>query len=160
MKMIHHINISYSAMRDYHYLWETYIENKGNFTIFCVNEKRFNCSYLTLNAGRFVQARPSNWQTVTDIRKNSELGVLVEGNSTSPPCTDKKTIEKFELSPICDFLKTFKDKKNAFLKMMKFTKQSPVFIEDDDEYLSVFSNDSISAFGYTWKENKVRHYMI
>ena len=47
--------------------------------------------------------------------------------------------------------------KTPFLKLMKFSKQNPVYIEDVEEYNSIFSeaNITVSKFGYNLIKNKV-----
>ena len=87
------------------------------------------------------------------VRNNPSLGILIEGEVTAPPCSDPETVKQFKIEPICDLIKTVSRQKEAFLKLMKFTKQSPVFMEEDDEYNSVFSNMVSAKFGYSLKKN-------
>ena len=77
---------------------------------------------------------------------------MVEGYVTDQPCSNIDVIHQFKIDPICDFIKTVSHNKEAFLKLMKFTKQSPVFLEEDDEYNSVFSDVVNAKFGYSLKK--------
>ena len=84
--------------------------------------------------------------------------MLFKGEVTAPPCSDPETVKKFKIDQICNFIKNVSSQKEAFLKLMKYTKQSPVFMEEDDEYHSVFSivNLVSKKYGYSVKkETKV-----
>ena len=140
--MIELMNITDEAMRNYHYLWYTYI-NRQNFTLFCRIYN--NCDEEIL---KFILAE-ENWhfKVIEEIRKSPEMGKLIEAESTSPPCTNEQTVKELKIEPICNLLKNVSTSKRAFLKLMKYTKQSPVFLEDQDDF------DSISTYGYTLKNN-------
>ena len=149
--MIELLNITDEAMRNYNILWQTYNENKKDFTLMCIHTKKRNCSLDPL-AFHFVD-RDIVMKEANDVRKNQSLGILIEGEVIAPPCTDPTTVKKFKIDPICDFLKNVSHNKEAFLKLMIFTKQSPVILEEDDEYYSVFSNVDSCKFGHSLKKN-------
>ena len=65
----------------------------------------------------------------------------------SPPCTNDKNIQLLMIDQICDFISNISKNRGAFMNIMKYTKQSPVFLEDHDDF------DSISTYGYTLKNN-------
>ena len=87
---------------------------------------------------------------MTSIRKNPSVGKLIETDLTGPPCLLKETTKKFQIEPICNILKNVSrnDNRNAFLKLMKFTKQSPVYQEDDEEYKSIYKREELAEFGF------------
>ena len=132
----------------------TYNENKRNFTLICVNDEKVKCSAKSRNFHLFDINNGYDIGYVKGIRKNPNVGMLIEGEVSGPPCTVPATVEKFRLDPICNFVKNVSSNKEAFLRLMKFTKQSPVFLEEDDEYKSVFTSVDIKKFGYTLKRNK------
>ena len=68
-----------------------------------------------------------------------------------PPCTNNDNTEKYKIGSICKFIRSIARNKEAFLKLMKFSKQSPVFQEDDIEHLSMFPNQLDDKFGFTLK---------
>ena len=152
------INITEEAMRNYHFLWNTYNNYKENFTIFCENIDKINCSVNHLN---YVLAENLN-DKVNAIKKHPLKGKIVEGKASSPPCSNNETIQKFKLGSICNFLKNIADNKEAFLKIMKFAKQRPVYLEDDEEYLSIFQKEIMTLYGFNGMKNKVclKHYKI
>ena len=57
---------------------------------------------------------------------------------------------------ICNFQKRISENKRAFVKLMTFTKQNSVYLADDKEYLSIFSDHSAEKYGYMSKNNRVR----
>ena len=79
----------------------------------------------------------------------------MESKVSCPPCTSKDIVHDLKLEPICDFLKLISNSKESFLKLMKFTKQSPTYTEDDEEHNSIFKRDSIALFGFNSTSNKV-----
>ena len=91
------------------------------------------------------------------LRNNTKDGVLMEGELKGNPCLDSKIIRTFKIKDICDMLKLMSLNSNQFLKMMKYVIQSPVFIEEEEEYLSIFknANSTLSERGFFFKENKV-----
>ena len=145
MDIIELDGITVEAWRNYHYLWYTYYHEKQNFTLFCMLE---NCTAKPLE---FVLSENSftDKLIVEQIRKNLEEEKLVEGVSTSPPCSNSATIDKFKLKAICSFQTNMSNNKETFLELMKFTKQSPVFLEDKVEEYSSFP----TKYGYTKKKS-------
>ena len=159
--MVELMNITVEAMRNYHYLWMTYIKDRKNFTLVCVNDKSNNCSInlfsFTLLSKSLLP--PNNYKLFENyasaIRKNPEkgIGMLIEGEVTAPPCSVPENVKKFKIGPICSMFKNINGNTDAFLKLMKFTKQSPVFMEEENEYKSIFSS-AVSKYGYILKKNK------
>ena len=106
-----------------------------------------------------MATRPYHFEAyVTSIRKNPSVGKLIETDLTGPPCLLKETTKKFQIEPICNILKNVSrnDNRNAFLKLMKFTKQSPTYLLEKAEYLSMFNNASAVSYGYSLKNNQVK----
>ena len=105
-------------------------------TLFC--PKTLNCT-----------GSPFLWESTKDtkdydvkydrISKHPKDFIFLHGNSTSPPCSNSKIIEKFKIKSICIFLANISEKKESFLKLMKYTKQSPVYLEDSEEYYMISS---------------------
>ena len=156
--MLELLNFTDEGFRNYHYLWYTYNENFENFTLVCINDKNTNCSKDPLKFGLVNNEKDGIFfrGMATHVRRNPELGMLLEGVVTSPPCTDNEINRKFKISPICNFMENIFNNKDGFLKLMKFTKQNPVFLEEDSEYYSVFPKLNISLHGYNLKKDKVK----
>ena len=120
-------NIPDEAFRNYHYLWYTYNNNR-NFTIFCTG------SYCDSedSALEFMLAEKEwHFDIVEGIQNSSIEGLVLESNSTYPPCEDQDAKMKFKIETICNFLSNISstENKEAFLKLMKYTKQSPVYLK-------------------------------
>ena len=150
------LNIPDEAVRNYHYLWDTFNNNKKNFTLFCLEEKNKaeNCS--SKSPFEFLLAEnPTHFARVASIRKNPAKGILVEGEANEPPCTNPSTIKNFKIEPLCNFFKKLTLNKDPFLTAMMFTKQDPVFLLEEDEIQFMLSNTSISQFGYSLKKSRV-----
>ena len=151
------INVTEEAMTNYHYLWWTYNNNKQNFTLYCIydRKKNDNCTKL----GSFTLARYDNdWRLyVRRIRKHPDQGKLIEGELNDPPCSNDYIVRKFKIDKICNLQDEMAKNKRAFAILMKYTKQSPVYMEDEKEYNQVFSgaNRTLASYGYTFKKNKV-----
>ena len=145
-------NVTLKALRNYHYLWHTYFYELKNFTLFCLSEA-YNCTVDREGADnlnekyRFQLALYENG-IVNQIRENPNNGMLVEGDSITPPCSNYSTIKKFEIHVICNFLNDISKDKVSFLKLMKYSKQGPVFTEEDMESLN------FTTFGYTKKKKE------
>ena len=145
--LVKHLNFSAEAMRNYHYLWYSYI-NKRKFTLFCMNSNYkhnpVNCSTEALKF--FYADEDWHFDIIESIRGNSTMGTFIDEESTKPPCTSLEIIEQFKITPICNFIANISMNKVAFLKLMKFTKQSPVFMEYQDDYPSISTKN-----GYIYK---------
>ena len=150
------LDIQDEAVRNYHYLWDTFIDNKKNFTLFCLEEKNKEENCSSKSPLEFVLAEnPTHYAHVASIRNNPSKGILVEGEAFEPPCRNPTTIRKFRIEPICNLLKNITANKNPFLTAMMFTKQNPVFLVEEDEIQSMFSNNSALKYGYFLKESRV-----
>ena len=57
---------------------------------------------------------------------------------------------KFNIESICDVIRRMSYDTKNFMKLMKFTKQSPVFLEEQEEHLSIFNGE------FKIKDPKVR----
>ena len=78
---------------------------------------------------------------------------MIEGVVTGPPCSVPETVQTFKIGQLCDFIKNVSANKEGFLKLMKFTKQSPVYMEEDEEYNSELSSGVAQKYGYIMKKN-------
>ena len=87
---------------------------------------------------------------ILGIKKNSSSGFILEAELFGPPCSDEEIIGTFKIATICNFLKTVTKNPLPLLGMLKYNLQSPVFVEEDNEYNSIFAkkNDSLRKFGY------------
>ena len=120
------MNITFESWRNYHYLWYTYYNNNGNFTLKC--NFMANCT-----------AEPLSFY-LDDGEEDlfsQEEDIIIEGYSNSPPCSNSSITMKFKIDKICSIQKIVSENKKAFLKLMKFTKQSPVYLQDTDKYFNV-----------------------
>ena len=146
---INSINIPDESIRNYHYLWLAYNNKMGNLTIFCSEERNINCSNPKSQIDKYYLAESIEQHLVADGIRNKNLpGKIIEGEALSPPCRNLETIKQFNINPICDFIQNISDNKEAFLKLMKFTKQSPVYQEDDEEYKSIYKREELAEFGF------------
>ena len=91
------------------------------------------------------------------IKKDNPKGIILEGEIFGPPCGDDKLVKTFKLENLCDFMKAISKKPLPILSMLKYSKQSPVYIETKEEYSSTFGriNESLRNFGYCY-ENKIQ----
>ena len=140
-------DITHEALRNYHFLWLTYYYERSNFTLVCLNSD-FNCTSEVDNGRQEkFQLVHQNDYYADEIRNNPDYGEIIEGSSSSPPCLNTETLKKFKIQSICNLLKNMSHQKEKFLNIMKFTKQSPVFLEHE-EYSSIFTK-----YGYTFRNN-------
>ena len=140
LNIIEFMNITHEALRNYHYLWHTYYYGNTNFTLYC--EIYSDCS----NALDFLLA---DIDKNLYIKKNLDLYYTVTGNSTSPPCSKSETVKKFKIETICNILTIISKNKELFLNLMKYTKQSPTFLEDVADEYSPFNQE----FGFTFRDH-------
>ena len=138
--MIELVNIPEEAIRNYHYLWWSYMNNKDNMTLFCTSQYGVNCSDPSMYTLLTNKYDNKYHYYVSEIKRNPDIGKLVEGFVIDIPCSNKEVIKKFKIEPICSFHQKIIDNKKSFLKLMKFTKQCPVYAETEEEYLSLFKN--------------------
>ena len=69
---------------------------------------------------------------------------LFEGYLNGHPCLNTKIIDTFQIKKICQLIKSISKNSDNFLKMMKYVIQSPVYIEEDKEYLSIFKHANVT----------------
>ena len=83
---------------------------------------------------------------------------ILRENLLCPPCNDDKIIQAYNLKRLCNFMKNFSDNPLALLGMLKYSLQSPVFLEGELEYNSLFvtKNASLSKFGYSATRYQVK----
>ena len=149
------LNIPDEAVRNYHYLWDTFSNSKENFTLYCLEEKNRNKNCSNRNMEFVLAENPTHYARVAVIRKNPDRGILVEGEAKEPPCKNPYTIKKFKIESMCSFFENITVNRNPFLTAMMFTKQNPVSSVEVHEIHTLFSNASASKFGYTLKKNWV-----
>ena len=151
------INIPDEAIRNYHYLWWTYNNNRCNITIVCSNRNRVNCS----DPKKYILAnKASEFTIVNEIKKNPELGKVIEGYITGHPCKNEDIVKRFKINSICNFHKKIKSNMEGFLKLMMFTKQNPLYLDTEEEYLSLFSDigRSLAKENYSYQKDKVNNF--
>ena len=159
------IPVASESVINYHYLWVSYLNNRKTVSVFCIWDDKTDCNNYIKKQKNDVEinykipSKESQFFMVERLRNETgnNLGILVEGDLNGPPCLDAKIIDKFKIQEICKMLNLISKNSNGFLKMMKYSIQSPVYIEGDEEYLSMFqdANTTISKKGYIFKENKV-----
>ena len=151
--------ITEEAMRNYHYLWYSHIHNTS-ITLICMNNMGtdwwssrcpVNCSQEPL---KFFSAEAEwHYSIIESIRNDSIIGDFLEIEAVIPPCKSPEIVKKFKIGPICSLLDDISNNKLVFLKLMKFTKQSPVYLEDREEYSKV-----ASKYDFTLKnDTKVKY---
>ena len=148
------LNMNDESMRNYHYYWYSYNNNLGKLILLCKNNKKTNCSNDKLKYNLAIKEELNGFINI--IRKNPEEGKLVESNVSNPPCADEEIVQMLKLEQICKFLRSVSGNRHAFMKLMKFTKQSPVYLEDDEEHTSVFNKDVMKKFEFIGIDNHIR----
>ena len=154
------VSTSDESLVNYHYLWYSYINGRHNVTIICdgayTDCKEYIFSDNQMNT-YIISKKNYHFELIEKLRNNTANGTFLEGYLNGHPCLDQKIIDTFKIKEICQFVKSISENSNQFLKMMKYIIQSPVFIEEDEEYLSIFkhANSTLQEKGYFLKENKV-----
>ena len=148
------IPFSYQSVMNYHYLWYSYINGRFSVSVFCYAEQT-SCKNITESS--YKLPTENQFSMLEKLRNNTANGVLLEGELNGHPCLDTTIISTFKIKEICEMLKLMSENSNQFLKMMKYVIQSPVYIEEEEEYLSIFkhANLTLSERGFFFKENKV-----
>ena len=136
--MIELNNFTKEALRNYHLLWRSYI-SKVNITIYCLNSHT-NCLEEPLEFS--IATNSEDFKQMQSIQKNPGKGKIIEVSAQEPPCTCHQKVESFKIDRICNFIKNVSHNKLPFLKLMKFSKQSPVSLEEDNEHYSVFTTEA------------------
>ena len=141
-------HLSPDSIRNYHFLWHKYLKHEENVAIYCTFQKTNDCKKVTdfhLNNNK-----AGSTYSINSIRKNNSRGILLEGKIYGPPCEDMSLIEIFKLENLCNFNKENSIKPWPLLGMLKYSLQSPIFIEQEGEYQQIFArkNESFRKFGY------------
>ena len=111
--------------------------------------KKINCN--DENVLNFIPAEDDwHYEIVDKIRNDSDFGKFLEVETFAPPCTNGDIIKNFKIGPICDLIRNVSVNKDAFLRLMKYTKQSPVYMEDRKDYINYFI---ATEYGYTLKNS-------
>ena len=149
-KNLEMINITEESMRNYHFLWYSYM-NAKNFTLFCHNHGKFKCLENPL---KFSLAKSSaHYDQINRIRKQPSYGEFLKGEAFDPPCTNHELIKRFKIESVCNFIASISKNQNAFLILMKYTKQSPVYLDEDNVNFSPVS--TAAKFGFSAKTKQV-----
>ena len=84
----------------------------------------------------------------------------MEANIMKAPCLEQNLIDLLKIGEICDLSNTFSNNKNTFLKIMKYTKQSPTIYEDKEEYDLIFPNvfSTLTENNYIYQQELRRPY--
>ena len=146
--------LSPGSLHFYHLLWYKYIKGERKVIIFCVITAENNCKDPT--KFRFPVSSVRSDYILESIMHNKSKGVILEGDILSPPCMDDEIILTFKLESVCNFNKNISDNPLALLGMLKYNKQSPVFLENNNEYDFIFAskNHSLEKFGYSSEQVK------
>ena len=144
------------AIRNYIFLWRCFIKRKTHVIIYCIASNKRNCKgfdgfHLATDTSQKDQER-----NVDLLRKNVTKGYLMEGTIHSSPCRDNKTVDHFRIREMCNFLTLFPRNLIPFLKLMKYSIQSPVFLETQEEHLATFenANETYVRYGFMARKNK------
>ena len=100
--------------------------------------RNVNCSLEPL---KFILAQTVWHQEIVEkIRNDPKKGLVIEDSAINAPCTNSGVADKLKIKQICEILSKILDQDNkaAFIKLLKFTKQSAVYLDDhDDGYSSI-----------------------
>ena len=142
------------SLHFYHFLWYKYIRGERKVFIFCPISAVNNCK----DPRKFTipVSRGGSKDILESIMQNKTKGLFLEGDISSPPCMDDNIIKSFKLENVCNFNKNISDSPLPLLGMLKYNKQSPVFLENDNEYDFIFAskNSSLEKFGYSSEQVK------
>ncbi len=141
-------HLSPGSLHFYHMLWYKYIKGERKVFIFCEINAVNNCEDPTEFT---IPISESSKVMLESVKKNKTKGIMLEGDILSPPCMDEKIIKTFKLENVCKFLKNISTKPLPLLGILKYSKQSPVFVENDNEFDFLFDgkNHSLKKFGYS-----------
>ena len=139
-------NLHPISLKNYQFLWYKYIKGESRVIVICKSIAEDSCK----SPDRYrVANTASDLGFFHSIMKNKTKGILLEGDIFSPPCMDDIIIKTFKLENVCKFTKDISAKPLTLLGMLKYNKQSPVFVEQDNEYNFIFAskNHSLKKFG-------------
>ena len=130
--------------------WKVFNRREPEVTLVCTPPH--NCSHLD----HYVLVETENGRRIArDFLKDEDKKFRVKQvGLKKPPCHDLQVAEMFGFTEMCAFLRTVSRNKASFLNLMKFTKQAPVFIEEDSLLASL--QEKASSHGYFYKENNQR----
>ena len=140
--------LSPGSVHFYHFLWYKYIKGERKVLFFCAITKVNSCEDPKKYT---IPISEHSKDFLETIMKNKTKGIILEGDISSPPCKDAKIIKTFKLENICNFNKNISNNPLPLLGMLKYNKQSPVFLENNNEYDFLFAgkNHSLKKFGYS-----------
>ena len=89
-------------------------------------------------------------------RAQPSRGVIIEAKITKPPCLDPDIAKKMNITQICDLLHDVTNEKQAFFKLLKYSKQSPTVVEEKEEYDFFFQsmNSTLSSKNYYYTSDE------
>lgn len=155
------IPMTSQSIINYHYLWYSYLNGRSSVSVYCTDALLDCDNYDSIKNGKMVinyklPALKRQFLEVEKLRNNTIKGVLLEGELSGHPCLDSKIINTFKIKEICGVVNSMSENSYQFLQMMKYVIQSPVYIEEDEEY-SIFkhANSTVTVNGYFFKQNKV-----
>ena len=117
----------------YKYFWTVFNAGAENLFLMCTIENCGPEDFFFIEPGKDEGAKA---MLEDEKRKHKVKHAAVK----VPPCRDEGQAREFGFQSICDIKKNVSANVETFLKVVKFTKQSPTFLESEQEYLNVFGS--------------------
>ena len=137
--------ISYSELKTYQTFWSEFNKNQEKISFICTlttctDEQDFH----------LVQSEVHQDMVETFLKDDARKDQVRQAELFLPPCHDMSLAQQFKFSSICEFLRNISSNKAALLKLMKFSKQSPVFNVSEEEENDIFADlEKVSSqYGY------------
>ena len=127
------VTISYLAKLRYFYFWKLFL--LGEKTLYLVCEKK------TCSPEDYVPADTKSLKDrVYNYLQDKEKRHRVIQSSGGTPCQDEHSARELEFGPMCDFVRNVSSNMEPALKLLKYSKQSPTFLESEREDSKVFGS--------------------
>jgi len=137
--------ISNIEIQRYQDFWKEYNNFKTKLTFICTETE---CS----EEEDFVLVQKENIQEVAEgfLKDEKNRHRVRQADIPTAPCQNVTLARIFNFEKVCQFLRNISSSKEAILKLLKFSKQSPVYQVSDEEQEDTFGNlDAVSAqYGY------------
>ena len=138
-------SISTVELKTYKTFWEEFNKLEEKITFICTMA---DCT----DQQNFILVESEGHQDMleTFLKDETKKDKVRQADLLLPPCHDMSLAEQFKFSSICEFLRNISSNKAALLKLMKFTKQSPVFNVSEQEENDIFGDiERVSSqYGY------------
>ena len=138
-------SVSTTELKTYQTFWKEFNKYEEKIAFICTMT---DCN----EQENFVLVKSEVHQDMmaTFLKDEAKKDKVRQADLILPPCHDMSLAEQFKFNSICDFLRNISSDKAPLLKLMKFSKQSPVFNVSEHEENDIFADlESVSSqYGY------------